>query len=66
MLHVEGGMFAFADVWDYSPSCVPRHILEVELKIKVSMNTGQGLCHLKCSCYIFPVNGAICRACLEL
>lgn len=31
MLHVEGDMFAFADIWDYSLSCVPHHILEVEL-----------------------------------
>jgi len=31
MLHVEGDVFAFADIWDYSPSCVPHHILEVEL-----------------------------------
>lgn len=32
MLHVEGDIFA--DIWDYSPSCVPHHILEVELITK--------------------------------
>lgn len=65
MLHVEGEIFA--DIWDYSPSCVPHHILEVELITKGVNEYMSGLfdiCIL--GGYIFPVNVATSRACLEV
>lgn len=34
MLHVEEDLSAFANLWDYSPSCAPHHILGVELITK--------------------------------
>ena len=65
MLHVEGDVFAFADIWDYSPSCVPHHILQVELITQSVNENTSGLLAFALQLLYFPSECCHLKSMLE-